>query len=68
MKNKIYIDEHDLFDFKNLICNTNFEITLKEGWKGNGIYDFEDNFISSYLEWKKWKFYLREIINSNTKK
>jgi hypothetical protein len=68
LKNKVYIDEHDLFDFKNLICNTNFEITLKEGWKGNGIYDFEDNFISSYLEWKKWKFYLREIINSNTKK
>ena len=68
MKNKVYIDEQDLFDFENLICNTNFEITLKEGWKGNGIYDFEDNFISSYLEWKKWKFYLREIINSNTKK
>ena len=68
MKNKVYIDEQDLFDFENLICNTNFEITLKEGWKGNGIYDFEDNFISSYLEWKKWKFYLLEIINSKTKK
>ena len=68
MKNKVYIDEQDLFDFENLICNTNFEITLKEGWKGNGIYDDDDNFIISYLEWKKWKFYLREIINSNTKK
>ena len=68
MKNKVYIDEQDLFDFENLICNTNFEITLKEGWKGNGIYDDDDNFITSYLEWKKWKFYLLEIINSKTKK
>lgn len=66
--NKVYIDEHDLFDFENLICNTNFEIILKEGWKGNGIYDFEDYFITSYLEWEKWKFYLTEIIISNTKK
>ena len=61
--NKVYIDEYDLFDFEDLISNTNFKITLKEGWKGNGIYDFEDNFITSYSEWKKMEIYLIEIFN-----
>ena len=64
MNNNEYIKEDDLFEFENLIRNTNFEIILKEGWCGNGIYDFEDNFISSYLEWKKWELLLLGIISA----
>ena len=66
MENKHYINERDLFEFQKLLHKTNLKITLKEGWKGNGIYDFESKFLCSYLDWKKWELYLLEVLRSTT--
>jgi len=48
LENKHYINERDLFEFQKLLHKTNLKITLKEGWKGNGIYDFESKFLCSF--------------------
>ena len=60
--NNYYIDYKDLFDFHNLMSKTNTNLILKQGWLGNGIYDFEENLILSYTEWKKWCVYLETTL------
>jgi len=60
--NKYHIEDDDLVAFHNLMADTNCNMILKKGWLGNAIYDSEENFIISYLEWKQWDIYFKSFI------
>ena len=60
--NNYYIENDDLVSFHNLMDDTNYNMILKQGWLGNGIYDFEENLIISYIEWKKWDIYFKNFV------
>ena len=60
--NKYYIEDDDLDTFHNLMADTNCNMILKQGLSGNAIYDSEEIFITSYLEWKQWDIYFNSFV------